>query len=233
MPPWKRTLDLMVCLVVLPVFAVLTLVVAIVMAISSPGPIFYTQWRVGLRGRTFRLYKFRTMHVGAPVSAHQNYFARMAHSNAPMQKLDAVGDTRLIRGGWILRACGIDELPQIINILRGDMTLVGPRPCLPYEYQLYTQDQRERFLSVPGLTGLWQVSGKNDTTFNEMIALDLEYSQRKSLAFDLRILAFTPRAVGHEIMQAWRARRRWRTQPGLPLGHNRVCPRPQTSDSRT
>ena len=108
-----------------------------------------------------------------------------------MQKLDAQGDSRLIKGGRLLRASGLDELPQIINVLRGDMTMVGPRPCIPYEYELYTPEQSRRLWSVPGLTGLWQVSGKNKTSFAEMVELDIAYAQQMSLVSDLRIMALT------------------------------------------
>ena len=108
-----------------------------------------------------------------------------------MVKMDARGDSRLIPGGRLIRASGLDELPQIINVLRGEMSLVGPRPCVPYEYEKYTAWQRNRFRAVPGLTGLWQVSGKNRTTFDEMIRLDIHYAQNKSLSLDLRIMLNT------------------------------------------
>ena len=121
-------------------------------------------------------------------------------SNAPMTKMDNRGDSRIIPFGKILRSSGLDELPQLINVLQGEMSLVGPRPCLPYEAQQYQDWQRERFNGVPGLTGLWQVSGKNRTTFTRMIELDVEYTRRKSLWLDLWIIAMTIPAL---LIQMW------------------------------
>jgi lipopolysaccharide/colanic/teichoic acid biosynthesis glycosyltransferase len=109
-------------------------------------------------------------------------------SNAPMTKLDTRGDARVIPLGGMLRSTGLDELPQLINVFRGEMSLVGPRPCLPKEYDKHLPWQKERFRTLPGLTGLWQVSGKNRTTFNEMIELDLKYVRTRSLWLDLKIL---------------------------------------------
>jgi lipopolysaccharide/colanic/teichoic acid biosynthesis glycosyltransferase len=108
-----------------------------------------------------------------------------------MVKLDSKGDSRVIPLGWILRATGLDELPQVINIFRKEMSVVGPRPCIEYEYEKYTQEERKRFNSIPGLTGLWQVSGKNRTTFDEMIALDIRYSEAPSCFEDIRIILMT------------------------------------------
>lgn len=161
------------------------------MRLTSPGPILFRQERVGYRGERFRLFKFRTMHVGASTATHQAHFSELMKANVPMQKLDAPGDSRLVKGAWLLRASGLDELPQIINVLRGEMSLVGPRPCIPYEYDEYTPAQRRRLASVPGLTGLWQVSGKNRLSFAEMVALDVQYANNLSLAQDLRIMFLT------------------------------------------
>lgn len=207
LPSWKRGLDIACCCLALPFLAISTFWVAILMSITAPGPIFFRQERVGYMGRRFRLFKFRTMHVGEE-TGHQAHFASLVSSNAPMQKLDAKGDARLIPGGWLIRASGIDELPQIINILRGDMSIVGPRPCIPYEYENYSALQRRRFHCAPGLTGLWQVSGKNRTTFDRMIQLDIQYATQKSLWFDLKILAMTIPAVLGQISDMCRLRRR-------------------------
>jgi lipopolysaccharide/colanic/teichoic acid biosynthesis glycosyltransferase len=175
----------------LPILALATFAVAALTLLTSPGPIFFCQERVGFRGRRFKLYKFRTMHVRAETVSHQRHLAALIHSNAPMEKLDCCGDKRLVPGGAWIRASGLDELPQIINVLRGEMSIVGPRPCLPYEYEEYTPAQRERFACVPGLTGLWQVSGKNRTTFEQMVNLDLAYSRQPSPWLDLRIIVMT------------------------------------------
>ncbi|MEY3609088.1 MAG: hypothetical protein RLZZ447_1876 [Verrucomicrobiota bacterium] len=194
LPPWKRALDIACCLVAFPVFALLTLFMAVLLRLRSPGPILFRQERVGLRGQRFRIYKFRTMHVGSDIRSHQQHFQHLHETKAPMRKLDAT-DSRLIPLGWCLRATGLDELPQIVNVWRGEMTIVGPRPCIPYEYELYTPHQRARFVSAPGLTGLWQVSGKNRTTFDEMIRLDHEYSARRGFWLDVRIILLTVPAL--------------------------------------
>jgi lipopolysaccharide/colanic/teichoic acid biosynthesis glycosyltransferase len=117
------------------------------------------------------------------------------NSNAPMMKMDSQGDPRIITFGVLLRASGLDELPQLINVLQGEMSLVGPRPCLPYEYDEYLPWQKKRFETVPGLTGLWQVSGKNKTTFLEMIQLDIKYAKNKTLWWDLKIILMTAPAL--------------------------------------
>lgn len=203
----KRILDIVLCLLALPVLALFTLLVAIVMSIVSPGPVFFRQERVGYLGRRFRIYKFRTMKVAADTGVHQQYFSSLVNSNAPMVKLDAKGDSRLIPGGRLIRATGLDELPQLINVLRGDMSLVGPRPCLPAEYEQYSDEQKQRFQAHPGLTGLWQVSGKNRTTFKEMIRLDIEYTRTKSLWLDLYIICMTIPALVQQVNDTRRSQR--------------------------
>jgi lipopolysaccharide/colanic/teichoic acid biosynthesis glycosyltransferase len=178
-------------LAALPILGVCAAGVALLVRATSPGPIFFRQVRVGYRERPFQLLKFRTMRLDAETVSHRSHIADLLRSNAPMQKLDGRRDPRLIFGGWILRASGMDELPQILNVLRGEMSLVGPRPCLPYELELYGEAQRRRFSVLPGLTGLWQVSGKNRTTFQTMIQLDLAYAERLCLREDLRIMLLT------------------------------------------
>ena len=195
----KRILDVSCCLLALPILVTATGILALHMAVTSPGPIFFRQERVGHRGRKFSLLKFRTMRVSSETDSHRTHFANLVRSNVAMQKLDSRGDTRLIAGGWLLRSSGLDELPQIINVLRGEMSIVGPRPCLPYEYEHYTPQQRQRFESIPGLTGLWQVSGKNRTTFDEMIRMDVDYGRRQSIALDLKIVAMTIPALWTQV----------------------------------
>ena len=196
MPHWNRALDIFCCLLALPFLSLLVLVMAVFTRLVSPGPVFFRQERVGLRGRRFQIFKFRTMKTGADLAVHKNHMQQLMVSNAPMVKLDALNDTRLIPGGWILRASGLDELPQLINVLRGEMSLVGPRPCIQSEFDQFLPWQRERVNAVPGLTGLWQVSGKNRTTFDEMIRLDIAYSRQASLWLNLKIIALTPWAMG-------------------------------------
>ncbi len=207
MPLWKRAIDLACCLLALPFLALCTLIMTIVTKIVSPGPVFFRQERIGLNGRRFKIYKFRTMTVGADTSAHQVYFKDLMGSTAPMVKLDARGDSRLIPGGWLLRASGLDELPQLINVLRGDMSLVGPRPCIPSEFDNYLSWQKRRVDAVPGLTGLWQVSGKNRTTFDEMIRFDIQYAETVSLGLDLKIIFRTVPALVQQIYDTRMGRR--------------------------
>ena len=195
LPAWKRAVDLVCCMAALPFLALLTLAMTIVTRFLAPGPVFFRQERVGCDGRRFRIYKFRTMYVNADTKGHQNYVKELIGTNAPMMKLDDRGDSRLIPGSWLLRASGLDELPQVINVLRREMTVVGPRPCLPAEYAEYQTWQRGRCAGVPGLTGLWQVSGKNRTTFEEMIRLDIRYVETKSFALDLKIIFLTVPAL--------------------------------------
>lgn len=158
---------------------------------TSPGPIFYRQERVGYRRGRFMIFKFRTMHASAETKTHEEYFAYLMRADCPMAKLDAKGDSRLIACAGFLRASGLDELPQIFNVLRGEMSLVGPRPCLPNESQRYETWHQQRFNAPPGLTGYWQVNGKNKTTFKEMIAMDIFYARNMSVWLDLRIILKT------------------------------------------
>lgn len=206
LPLWKRVIDVSFSLMALPILALFTLMMTVLTRLTSPGPVLFRQERVGYMGRRFICYKFRTMKARADTSSHQAHLAHLMQSNTPMTKMDAKHDSRLIPGAWILRASGLDELPQIINILQGQMSLVGPRPCLPYEYDAYLPWQRERFKAVPGLTGLWQVSGKNRTTFEEMIRLDIRYTKEKSLLMDLRIIVMTVPALLMQIGDTRRGR---------------------------
>jgi exopolysaccharide production protein ExoY len=217
LPRWKRATDLVGAGMAFPMLAVVTFVVAIIIALTSPGPILFRQQRVGYRGRLFLLYKFRTMRLGAETQSHQALMATLLRSKHPMQKMDGRHDPRLIPGGWIIRASGLDELPQILNVFRGEMSIVGPRPCLAYEYEQYSPEQQLRCNAVPGLTGLWQVSGKNRTTFEKMISLDIHYAEHKSFWLDLGIIALTipvlVRQVADTGLQRMRYRRRARPAP--------------------
>jgi len=206
-PGWKRALDIALVLLVLPLLLPLALFIAVLIRIVSSGPVLFKQERVGYLGRRFMCFKFRTMFVDADTTVHQGYFSRLMDSDAPMVKMDAHGDPRLIPFGLLLRSSGLDELPQLINVLRSEMSLVGPRPCLPCEYDKYLPWQRERFNTVPGLTGLWQVSGKNRTTFVEMIQFDIHYARHKTFWLDLMIILKTiPALIGQ--MQDTRKRRK-------------------------
>jgi exopolysaccharide production protein ExoY len=195
LPSWKRILDVTCILLALPVLVPLGLLMAVFIKLVSPGPAFFRQQRIGVFGKSFMCLKFRTMKIDADTTVHQAHLKHLITSNHPTKKLDCGGDKRLIFGGLILRSLGLDELPQLINILRGEMSLVGPRPCTPYEFELFLPRHKRRCEAPPGLTGLWQISGKNKTTFEEQIDLDLYYVEHKSLWLDLKIIALTIPAI--------------------------------------
>ncbi len=195
LPFWKRALDLGLILVLSPGLLVLGLLVAALIKLGSPGPIFFRQRRVGYKGSEFVCFKFRTMRVNAEAESHRRHTQELIRSQTPMIKLDARRDPRMIPFGSVLRVTGLDELPQLLNVLRGEMSLVGPRPCIRYECEAYEPWHWQRFDAVPGLTGLWQVSGKNRTTFDQMVRLDIEYGQRLNLWLDLQILFKTVPAL--------------------------------------
>jgi lipopolysaccharide/colanic/teichoic acid biosynthesis glycosyltransferase len=200
LPLWKRILDCAIILILSPALMVVGAAVALLIKYGSQGPVLFRQQRVGYKGRLFLCYKFRTMRVDAKTDLHRNHTCELICAGAPMTKLDATGDPRLIPFGALLRVSGLDELPQLINVLLGEMSIVGPRPCIPYEYELYEPWQRQRLNAIPGLTGLWQVSGKNRTTFNQMVRFDIEYSEGSSLWLDLKIIAKTLPALWTQYM---------------------------------
>jgi lipopolysaccharide/colanic/teichoic acid biosynthesis glycosyltransferase len=191
MPWWKRAIDIVAASVGLLVLAPLLAGLAVYIRLVSPGPVLFKQRRVGLGGKPFTCLKFRTMHIEAGVDVHQNYLRHLITGDGIMTKLDHGGDPRVIRGGSLMRHAGIDELPQLVNVLLGQMSLIGPRPCIPYEFEHYCHCKQQRVCVTPGLTGLWQVSGKNKTTYDEMVQLDLAYAMRMSPWQDLRILVRT------------------------------------------
>jgi lipopolysaccharide/colanic/teichoic acid biosynthesis glycosyltransferase len=190
----RRTLDIIVAGSVLLVLSPLLLAIAIVVRIDSKGPAFFRQRRVGRGQREFTMLKFRTMHAGADATPHRQYVqALIGDDRSPergcLYKLSV--DDRVTRVGRFLRSWSLDELPQLINVLFGRMALVGPRPVILYEVELYPDSYLGRFDVKPGLTGLWQVSGRNERTYEEMVKLDVEYARQASLALDLRILIKT------------------------------------------
>jgi lipopolysaccharide/colanic/teichoic acid biosynthesis glycosyltransferase len=197
---FKRGFDLVGAGVCLLVLSPLFLVVAVIIKVVSPGPIFYKQLRIGYAGQPFTFLKFRTMSPGADTKEHQEYLATLIKgvpgndgSDAPMSKLDH--DPQIIPCGNLLRKTCLDELPQLINVLRGEMSLVGPRPPIPYEVKEYDSWHRGRFNAIPGMTGLWQVSGKNKLSFREMVRIDIRYARERSLWVDIKILFRTPLAI--------------------------------------
>jgi exopolysaccharide production protein ExoY len=202
MPRWKRFLDILCIVAALPLLVPLAFALALFIKCVSKGPALFLQERVGYRGRRFVCFKFRTMKVNADQESHERHLRALMRSNRPMVKMDQIGDPRLIRCGAFLRATGLDELPQLLNVLGGQMSLVGPRPCLAYEFENYSLSERRRFDTWPGLTGLWQVSGKNETTFSEMAVLDVAYSRKRSLSLDVWILLKTIPTVLSQVRAA-------------------------------
>lgn len=190
----KRVLDVLVGGLCLVVLGPMMLAVAALVRMSSPGPVLFRQVRVGQHGRPFTMFKFRTMHAGCSDEPHRRYVTRLlrddeAAVSAGLFKLGA--DPRITRLGAALRRTSLDELPQLLNVLRGDMSLVGPRPMLPWEVEQLAPAHHAR-LTVPcGITGLWQVSGRNRLTMRQALELDVEYVRIQSLGLDLRILART------------------------------------------
>lgn len=201
-PRWKRLLDLTCILLTLPLWLAAMTLVGVWILLASPGPLLYRQERVGYRGRSFMILKFRTMHVNADTERHEGYFEKLMQADCPMTKLDICGDARLIRGARILRALGLDELPQIFNVVRGEMSLVGPRPCTPHEFERYLPEQKQRVNAPPGITGYWQVNGKNKTSFSQMISMDIYYGKHMSLLMDLMIMLRTLPTIAIQVCES-------------------------------
>lgn len=191
----KRTLDVVAASVLLLVLLPVFVLISIAVAIDSGGPAFYRGTRVGRHGRLFTALKFRSMVSGADQMPHRT-FIRELMEGADCQTLYKVnGDKRITRVGAFLRRTSLDELPQLWNVIRGDMSLVGPRPDVPYAVEIYEPWMRRRLEATPGMTGLWQVSGRSRVGLRDMLRLDVEYVDRRSLALDARILMLTLPAV--------------------------------------
>ncbi|NMB75092.1 MAG: sugar transferase [Myxococcales bacterium] len=197
----KRLFDLAAAATLAVALSPILLSCALLVRLSSPGPVLFVQKRVGRRGREFPFYKFRTMVAGARDRQHQQVMEQVIRDGqAPAQEGEAplfkmIDDPRITRLGRFLRRYSLDELPQLVNVLKGDMSLVGPRPALPYEVAMYSERARRRLEVFPGITGLWQVSGRNRLPFDAMIDLDIQYLENWSLGLDIRILARTLIAV--------------------------------------
>lgn len=194
----KRISDIVIASFTLALLSPFWLLIALLIKFDSKGPVFYTQERVGMDGRIFVVYKFRTMRMDADSEIHREYQrkfiaghaeANVGDANKPAYKLR--DDPRITRVGRVLRRLSLDEVPQLFNVLRGDMSIVGPRPPIPYEVEAYELRHRKRLDMKPGLTGLWQVSGRNRLPFEEMVKLDLFYIENWSLLFDLKIILRT------------------------------------------
>jgi lipopolysaccharide/colanic/teichoic acid biosynthesis glycosyltransferase len=197
----KRTLDIAGSLAMMALFAPVMLAAIIAVKATSPGPVLLRQVRIGRRGEPFKMLKLRTMYVHAGDGIHQDYMAWFIQQSAKQTQSGSAffkirNDPRVTKLGRFLRRTSLDELPQFLNVLRGEMSLVGPRPPLPFEVEQYQPWHRRRVLEAkPGITGLWQVSGRSRTTFDDMVRLDLRYARTHTLWTDIRILLATPRAM--------------------------------------
>jgi lipopolysaccharide/colanic/teichoic acid biosynthesis glycosyltransferase len=198
----RRLFDIAFAVTMILLFSPLLIAVLIAVRLDSKGPALFRQRRVGLGEREFTLFKFRSMRLDADPRGHQEYVTALINgSDDDAETLPDGGkkdlyklavDNRITPVGRWIRKWSIDELPQLFNVVLGDMTLVGPRPAIPYEVAEYPSWYLERFSVKPGLTGYWQVSGRSERTYEEMVRLDIEYAERRSLALDLSILVKTP-----------------------------------------
>jgi lipopolysaccharide/colanic/teichoic acid biosynthesis glycosyltransferase len=194
---FKRGVDIVFALGLLVLFGPLMALIALGIKWNSPGPVFYRQMRVGKGGREFSFLKFRSMRMNSDSQVHQAHAARLIRDNlAPANKqggsLKLQRDPRITGIGRWLRCLSLDELPQLFNVLWGDMSLVGPRPPLPYEVKLYQPWHQRRFEAMPGLTGLWQVEGRNRVSFDDMVRMDIYYTEHMDFWLDLEIIFKTP-----------------------------------------
>ena len=199
----KRSLDLIVALLALIILAPVLVLIGLAIRLDSPGPALFKQQRVGKGGQLFTTMKFRSMFSGADDRTHREALRKLA-SGEPVSIVDGrpafkpAGDIRVTRVGRFLRATGLDELPQAINVLRGEMSVVGPRPAIPYELELYKDWHYRRFAVRPGITGLWQIRRRATTNLDDVITQDLEYIDSFSLWLDIRIILITvPKIVFH------------------------------------
>ncbi len=197
----RRCFDLAVSLALILLLSPLLIGVALAVRLDSRGSALFRQRRVGYREEEFTLFKFRSMRVDADPRGHQEYVTALIKGESANREdgrdnlYKLAVDNRITPVGRWIRRWSLDELPQLFNVARGDMTLVGPRPAIPYEVSEYPAWYRERFSVKPGLTGYWQVSGRNERTYEEMVRLDIEYAERRSLGLDLLILLKTPWVV--------------------------------------
>jgi lipopolysaccharide/colanic/teichoic acid biosynthesis glycosyltransferase len=194
-PMWKRSIDVVASTIALILLSPLLVLIAIYIRCVSRGPAIFKQSRLGEMGQPFTIYKFRTMHSGDPelaTSEHRDYVSSRAELDEVIAKPDL--SHRLIPGGAFLRKRSLDELPQLVNVLIGNMSLIGPRPDV-LDWDDYTDWQQKRFEVKPGISGLWQVSGKNRLSFSRMMELDLEYIERRSFSFDIWIALRTIRLI--------------------------------------
>jgi exopolysaccharide biosynthesis polyprenyl glycosylphosphotransferase len=193
-PTAKRVFDVMVAVLMLIALSPIMLIVAVAIKLDSAGPVIFKQTRIGKNHKPFTFYKFRSMYTKSDSSVHQQFVKSLingssSNTSSPTYKLAC--DKRITRVGCFIRKTSLDELPQLINVLRGEMSIVGPRPGLPSEVAQYQEWHRKRLEVQPGLTGLWQVSGRSNLTFDEMVLLDIYYAENWSLGQVIRIMLRT------------------------------------------
>ena len=200
----KRAIDIVGSILALIAFSPMLALIAVAIKATSKGPVFFKQQRVGQHGELFTFLKFRSMRVDNDSSVHEEYVKKLIAGQAERKPANGNGngvykltnDSRITRVGAFLRRTSLDEMPQFLNVLKGDMSLVGPRPAIPYEVAAYRTWHRRRVLEVkPGITGLWQVNGRSRVSFDDMVRLDLQYARVWSPWMDIKILLLTPRAV--------------------------------------
>jgi lipopolysaccharide/colanic/teichoic acid biosynthesis glycosyltransferase len=197
----KRITDIALAASALVIFAPVFTVIAALIKLSSPGPVIYRQERLGYGGKRFKLYKFRSMKPNCETSSHKDYVLSLIKGGPTGSMTDTgfykiVNDPRITKIGHFLRKTSLDELPQLFNVLKGEMSLVGPRPPIPYEVEAYAPWHRRRLLeAIPGITGLWQIEGRSRTSFDEMVRMDIRYSTSWSLWLDIKLLFKTPLSV--------------------------------------
>ena len=187
----KRAVDVVGACTVLALVSPLMVVVACLVKAGSPGPILFRQQRIGRGGQMFTVLKFRSMFIGADPEVHRQFLQSQNTEAARLTHFKVQEDDRVTACGRVIRRLSIDELPQLVNVLRGEMSLVGPRPDVPYSLEYYLPHHFRRFEVLPGLTGLWQVSGRSALSYQEMLELDVEYASRWTFGFDVRLLART------------------------------------------
>ena len=186
---YKRVFDVGVTIIGLVVLAIPMAVIALLIKLTSKGPVFYNHTRIGKDCKPFEFYKFRTMQAGTDDAAHREFVSDLIAAKDSGQDVKKItDDPRVTSVGRFLRKTSLDELPQLFNVLKGDMSLVGPRPCMPYELEQYQEWHRRRLSVIPGCTGLWQVAGRSAVDFNDMVILDLFYIDNMSPLFDLSII---------------------------------------------
>lgn len=202
LPGTQRVFDLVVALALVATLAPLLVAVTALIRLEDGGPGLFRQVRVGRHRRPFVMYKFRTMRADADETRHREYVTRLLTSEEPVDGGEAgvyklTADPRVTRVGQFLRRTSLDELPQLFNVVRGEMSLVGPRPALAYEVELYQPEHLRRFEVRPGMTGLWQVTGRSTVSLGKALDLDVEYVRRRGLWLDLWILLRTVGVVLH------------------------------------